>query len=441
MTDLVKNKFYFLKDKKIEFFLILLIPFSAVFSIFVLELTLVYISFSFLTRISNNFEKKYIFNKFILFFSIFYFYLLLRYFFSETYDHESYKFVIFYFRYGLYVVSIYYFLNNIANLENYFYKSVILCAIILVLDSFFQFFVGSNILGYRLIDENRVSSFFNEESVLGSFLIKILPFIFIYLFKNFNKQNQIYLFLLIINICITIFISGERAAFFLMLLLLTFYFVLFLKTKFFKVIVLALPLLILFVTLIFIFSDNVKIRYTTTFNEFLKYKKFDQPNITSEQIDRVNNEILDSKYTKGNFYIISPTHNNYFITAQNMFLDNKIFGHGPKSFRNLCSEDKFGINVWSCSTHPHNYYIQLLAEFGLIGFIFPFLVFCYFIMKIILDYVSRKEMNVNMIFYSFFLINLWPLTSTGNFFNNWTSILIYIPFSFYILYLNKKDNV
>ena len=58
-----------------------------------------------------------------------------------------------------------------------------------------------------------------------------------------------------------------------------------------------------------------------------------------------------------------------------MFLDNKIFGQGPKSFRYLCNDDRFKINKWSCSTHPHNYYIQLLAETGLIGFFTVFLIF------------------------------------------------------------------
>ena len=43
------------------------------------------------------------------------------------------------------------------------------------------------------------------------------------------------------------------------------------------------------------------------------------------------------KYTIGNYYIISPTHNNYYITAYRMFLDNKIFGHGPKSYKFLSS--------------------------------------------------------------------------------------------------------
>ena len=55
-----------------------------------------------------------------------------------------------------------------------------------------------------------------------------------------------------------------------------------------------------------------------------------------------------------------------------MFKENKIFGQGPNAYRYLCSDQRFKLNYWSCSTHPHNYYFQLLAETGLVGFIFIF---------------------------------------------------------------------
>ena len=37
----------------------------------------------------------------------------------------------------------------------------------------------------------------------------------------------------------------------------------------------------------------------------------------------------------------------------------------------------------ACNTHPHNFYIQLLAETGLIGFIFIFSLFIYLLLHIV----------------------------------------------------------
>ena len=53
-------------------------------------------------------------------------------------------------------------------------------------------------------------------------------------------------------------------------------------------------------------------------------------------------------------------------SALKMFIENPVIV-GPKIFRELC-EEKYNINEDSCSTHPHNTYIQILAEMGLIGF-------------------------------------------------------------------------
>ena len=53
------------------------------------------------------------------------------------------------------------------------------------------------------------------------------------------------------------------------------------------------------------------------------------------------------------------------ITSFRIFNQNKIFGSGPRSYRNEC--ENYKINRYSCDTHPHNYYIQLLSETGLIG--------------------------------------------------------------------------
>ena len=38
----------------------------------------------------------------------------------------------------------------------------------------------------------------------------------------------------------------------------------------------------------------------------------------------------------------------------------------------ICKDEKYATGITPCMTHPHNFYIQLLAETGIIGFLFLF---------------------------------------------------------------------
>ena len=71
-------------------------------------------------------------------------------------------------------------------------------------------------------------------------------------------------------------------------------------------------------------------------------------------------------------YIFSKQHEHHYQTAYKMFKDKIIFGHGAKSFRVKCKEEKYKISDLSCATHPHNILMQYLSELGLIGFTFLF---------------------------------------------------------------------
>lgn len=82
-------------------------------------------------------------------------------------------------------------------------------------------------------------------------------------------------------------------------------------------------------------------------------------------------------------YIFSPLHDSHIRTAFNIFKDNPIIGVGPKLFRIKCKEEKYQKGIMPCNTHPHNFYVQLLAETGIIGFSFLFGTFIYFIFQIL----------------------------------------------------------
>ena len=142
--------------------------------------------------------------------------------------------------------------------------------------------------------------------------------------------------------------------------------------------------------------------------------------------------------------IFSKHHESHYMTAYNMYLDNKFVGIGLRNFRNFCSNPKYKIDEKSCSTHPHNTYIQLLAETGLIGFMFGIILFFYFCYHSLIHF-KKKYLDKETLFNNFeicllssILVTLWPFIPTGNFFNNWLSIVYFYPVGFLLWSMNKN---
>ena len=125
-----------IKKLNLEVILISIIPISAIFSIFFLELSLLIITSLFLIDILKK-KKFTIFNNiFSKVFIFFYLYLIIRLFFTD-YVTDEFISIFFYFRYFFYVTAIFYFLKKYDNLENYFIIITIFTFSLLILDGFF----------------------------------------------------------------------------------------------------------------------------------------------------------------------------------------------------------------------------------------------------------------------------------------------------------------
>ena len=124
-----------------------------------------------------------------------------------------------------------------------------------------------------------------------------------------------------------------------------------------------------------------------------------------------------------------------------------IIGTGVKGFRYLCRKKIYILeNNDGCSTHPHNTYVQILVSNGLIGFSLLMLAFVFVIREI---FVSKKKLKSSNEFNKYeiskaiaisaIFINIWPIIPSGNFFNNWISMLYFYPIGFYLYLKHFKE--
>ena len=365
----------------------------------------------------------------LIFFFIFCIYCILISIFVAKDTLLSFESSLFYFRIGLFSCLIWHLIDKNKSISNYFYYALISCFSILVIDGYFQYFTGKNIFGF-LLEGIQITSLFEEKRILGSYLSRLFPLLFaLFLVKKKMKYEIYFVGLLFILVDVLIFLSGERAAFFFLNLSTVFIIILIKEYQKFRLMTFIVA--IICITILSINSVNLSQRMfqdPATDMGFVKSSK-------------------DSKSGSKESVIFTPVHDSLIRTAYKMFKSQPILGHGPKMFRIQCKNEKYAVGISPCMTHPHNFYIQLLAETGIIGFLFLFSTLCYLL------YASLKQFNSIMFgkkrpfsdyqicLLAGILITVWPISPNGNFFNNWLMIIYSLPVGFYLQSIYKKNDL
>ena len=303
---------------------------------------------------------------------------------------------------------------------------LIITLIILNIDGFYQFFYKENLIGYKLIRQDRLSSFFGNELILGSYLSKMMPILFFFLYEHLEFKKIKYLnFLLIISSLLLIFLTGERAAFIMTVLF----------------IVITLPFIFNFKYIFLIFLISISFIFFLIKSNDIIYDRYNVQ-MKMHLIKKIDNH-----------KIYLPEHVGLFDSAFYIFKNNIFYGAGVKTFRKECktNQSEFKnlittintpvkrVSIKFCETHPHNYYLQFLAELGIFGFLFLFIFFIYCIYSYIYyfyNFILKQNKLQN--FYQYIIslngiiVALWPITTNGNFFNNWLSGLFFLQVSLLI---------
>jgi O-antigen ligase len=436
-------------------------------------------------------------NRLIIFWFFFYFYLIVNSILSFV-PLISLETSIPYIRFILFCIILSFLLNKKPNIKKIIFFSFLSSYVILLLDSFFQIITGANIFGFPINPNNRVSSFFDQKLIMGSFVARTFPIILAITFiEKFKYKNLLQLSLILISGILIIF-SSERLAFAYYLICVIFYFFLTFKDKnlLIKFIIIFFSLCLIFfarpesgnrlvlhtlkqlketggssfsyrhklhiMTAYNIFKDKPFIggglksfRYLCDNNKYVPIQKIIEDNTILSPLDGyfIIIEKIDDATKLVHRYALVTTVPKYQISEKEK---NLMISGSAKDFKIILNQNIFEIYknnyevvkkgdrllskyefLNGCNTHPHNVHIQFLSELGLVGYSF-LIIFLLFITKniILIIYQKIKKNYIsNNNCYSFFIqiglfLSIFPLFTSGNFFNNWLSVIFYFNLSF-----------
>jgi len=389
-------------------FLISLIPISFIIgnlAINVLIVLIIIFSFLFYRKKIFDFKHNFI-DKLILIFFCYSFLLAIYKYFIQNYYHDIYVLEksIFYLRFYFFYISLRYLvINKKLKFDLFFYTSSV-CVIFVSLDIIYQLIYGKDIFGFPNTYEKfrKISGPFKDELIAGGYLQRFSIFMivpFLYFLKNFSKTFVILSFFLIFTlICIGLILSGNRMP--LVLFLFIMFFIGLSEKDFRKYTAYLLGCFIVLFSLIYNQNLVVKKNFNNFADRIYKFHNL----ISSEKLDRHK----------------LPQHFAEFESFYDTWLMNKFLGGGIKSFRINCPLRK---NISKdervmCSNHPHNYYLEVISELGVVGLvIFSFIVISVLKESYLKRYLKNDKKNINILPFIFlFIAEIFPIKSTGSFF-------------------------
>ena len=309
----------------------------------------------------------------------------------------------------------------------FFFISCAFFSLFVCFDIFYQFIFGRDLFGFEPVGR-RLSGPFGDELIAGGYLQRFSIFSFFLtplFFKDFSSKYLKFLIPIFFVIFFTaLMLSGNRMPFIL------FVFTIFLIVLFQKQARKYLLSFIIIFSFLFIFIYNANYKAKMNFDTF-------KIQISSMLVLAAKGDFKNKN---------SPQYLREFATFYDTWLINKYIGGGVKNFRYYCHHrpNKDKNSKFICNMHPHNYYLEILTETGVIGFIVIFLIFLQVLyLSFYKKYIIKSSLSANNIIVPFiflFIAEIFPLKSTGSFFTTGNTTYLFLILAA-IIGLSCKENL
>ena len=318
-------------------------------------------------------------------------------------------------------------LDKIFNFKLFFIITSI-CVLFVSIDIIIQFYYGKDLFG-NLRTPHKLSGPFGDEYIAGSYLQRFSIFLFFLVPFFFNLDDKKIIIFILSILFMLIFLSmimaGNRMP--ILLFLLMFVLLFFMEKKLRKYSLLFFTVSILIFLLFFNYSLLVK-SYTANFLD-----------IVYQMVLFLKDVIFLGK-EPSIYNTISNSYIKEFYTGYAAWRENILVGGGIDSFYYNCAK-----TMQFCSSHPHNYYLELLSELGLVGFLLALIILTYILYLLITSkrqFVSGNFTN-NLIspFILVFLVEIFPIKTSGSFFTTGNATFIFLILGIIIgLNSNRQSN-
>lgn len=311
----------------------------------------------------------------------------------------------------------------------WFFLSCAFFSIFVSIDILYQLLFSKDIFGIEPLTDRKLSGPFGNELIAGGYIQRFSIFAF-FAIPIFLKIKQPYM-----SICIgilffifslSIVLSGNR-----------------------------MPLILFFLTiiLILIFEKNVRKYLLPVFLTFFllfsatyflnKQVKINFDNLSRSTISIVNVFLIDIGEKKQNLTKTEvPLYYQEFRSFYETWKMNKFIGGGVKSFRENCKkrEIKNEYERVECNTHPHNYYLEIMSDIGLVGLSLVLAIFVSVIYKSFVKnyiHINYSDKIIIAILY-LFITEMMPLRSSGSFFTTGNITYIFLLYAILLGSVRKK---